>query len=231
MKGKSILVVLLVVAGTSSAVLAEYQTIAHNLAEGVPDTDFVGGVLTISQAPANTLTLDDNPDLDLPYTITNAAVSLETTLFAFHPGSTPSHPSGEAEFRGGTFSLSFDYDNTTSGESGSYHINGPISGIIIGFQEYTPDFGGWSTLTGEGLWTAASVVLPGSNDWDDGGGFSSIHTLTFEIGQDLTYWEWNTDMEGGETQYNISPNDSAVPEPASVIFLALGSLCLLRRRG
>jgi hypothetical protein len=87
-----------------------------------------------------------------------------------------------------------------------------------------------STIDGEGLWNATTKTLPLSGVWPDGGGSSSIDTLTIYLGTDLTGWDWSSPIPDGETTYNIVPSDSAVPEPGTILLLAAGLIGLRRRR-
>ena len=76
-----------------------------------------------------------------------------------------------------------------------------------------------------------SANLPGSNVWPDGGGFSSVDSLTFAFGQDLSNFDWREDLTGRvETLYSLFPDDRAVPEPATLALLAFGALALARKR-
>jgi hypothetical protein len=205
--------VLGLVAVMAQPVLATYTSIEHNLLDGTGDTTYVGGVLSISQA-IDTVTLND--PAPLPGIITNAVVSLSTTFSGFNPLANP--PYGRASFSGGAFSLSFDYNGLP------YSIGGPISGMLLGVGSTGPFL---STINGEGLF-AAAYNLPGSNDWP-ATGLSSIHALTLQVGTDLSGFDWSTDWAApGETLYTLTPDESAAPEPASLLMLVLG-LAMLRR--
>ncbi|NLX14289.1 MAG: hypothetical protein GXY44_11635 [Phycisphaerales bacterium] len=192
-------------------VWAEYVSIQGNLVDGVVDTTFFPdtGRLLIEQS-SNLVTLND--PLALPGVINNGHVRIETFLH---------NVSGlTAVFWGGSFSLTFDYNDEP------FELSGPISAIQLNINVFTENF---STIDGEGLWSAAAKQLPGSGVWPDGGGFSSIDSLTLVFNQDLSQYDWAEPIYG-ETVWSIIPNDSAIPEPATLALLVLGSLELLRRR-
>jgi hypothetical protein len=201
------------VAIVAQPAIASYTSIEHNLIDNIAETNYVGGVLTISQANDAVTLNDPGP---LPGTITNAVVSLTTTFNSFNPLSNP--PYGTATFVGGSFSLNFDYN------SQPYSIAGPISGMIMKVGSASPLL---SVINGEGLFNAVAS-LPGSNDWP-ATALSSIHALTLQVGTDLTGFDWSTDWSApGETLYTLTPDESAAPEPASLLMLVLG-LAMLRR--
>jgi hypothetical protein len=194
-------------------VFASYVSILHNLIDGTPDTNYVGGVLTINQA-GNSVTLNDPTPLG--GAITNAAVSMSTNFASFNP--LANAPYGQATFTGGSFLLSFDYNGNP------YSIGGPITTMTMGVGSASPTL---SIINGAGLF-AAVANLPGSNDWP-AVAMSSIHALTLRIGTDMTGFDWSTDWTmAGQTQYSLTPDESAVPEPASLLLLVLG-LAVLRR--
>ena len=223
MKGKSVLITVACVAMLASGqAFAAYESIEHNLLDNVGDTFFDAGTgaLTVSAVNSN-LTLNDPGPLG--GVVTNGAVSLNTTMV---PGSYDpiTH---KATFTGGDFAMTFDYN------SSPYEISGPIGAMVMQIDGAP----GLSYMYGQGFWTAATKTLPGSNDWPDGGGFSSITSLSLAIGIDLSLYEWNQNMggplvgDGGiETLYQLWPDDRAVPEPAALILLGLGGLLAVRRR-
>lgn len=208
-------VVLGLVAILVQPVFASYTSIEHNLIDGIGDTSYTGGVLTISQA-LDTVTLND--PAPLPGTVTNAVVSLSTTFNSFDP--LANLPYGRATFTGGSIALTFDYNGQP------YSIGGPIDGMLLGVGSASSTL---STINGEGLFSA-TASLPGSNDWP-ASGLSSIHALTLRVGANLANFDWSTDWTApGETLYTLTPDESAAPEPASLLLLVLGFAMLRRSR-
>ncbi len=213
MKGK-VAVTLAVLALGCAPAFGIYTSIQHQLVDGVGDTTFDPntGLFQVNAVDNNALTLNDGGVL--AGTIDNATISLQTYFNQILPGPV-------AQFTGGTLSLTFDYDGTP------YEISGPITGMLF---DVTPgQF--QSTIDGVGRWTATTKNLPGSGDWPDGGGFSSIDSLTVAFGQHLSSFDWESELSGWvETSYSLFPDDSAIPEPATLALLAFGALALARRR-
>ena len=217
MKGKVATVALAVLAVCCAPTFADYQSIQHNLINGVGDTTFnaTTGVFNVSANTRDLLTLNDPTALG--GAIQNTVINLSTTFNQILPGPV-------AQFVGGSLSLTFDYDD--GGGFQSYEISGPITGMLFEINAATP-----SKIDGLGRWTATTVNLPGSNVWPDGGGFSSVDSLTFAFGQDLSNFDWREDLTGRvETLYSLFPDDRAVPEPATLALLAFGALALARKR-
>ena len=231
MKGRSILGVLLlgvalVVAQPASAA---YISIQDNLVEGVPDTFFNhgNGELTISATGTNLITLNDSPAIPSGYTISNSVTLLLNTTLDHFSGD------GAAHFAGGSYLLTFDFTPSGGGATTSHSIGGPILGMRFTVNVITSNF---STINGEGLFTAVAPNLPGSNVWPDGGGLSSLDSVTLALETDLTGWNFDGPLPQGdpdgrlETFYSIFPDERAVPEPATLGLLACGALLLVRRR-
>jgi len=214
MKGRSLLFIVGMVVAITQPVLADYASIAHNLFDGTADTSYDAGtgVFTISQSGNNNLSLND-PN-KLLGTVTNTNVSIQTN---FH------HTSGsEIWFTGGQIDLTFNYDGSP------YYMRGPIDGLVLGV-EFIPG-ANLTRISGQGLYTATED-LPGSGNWL-ATGFSSIKTMTLEFsGVDYSGWDGSESFSGpAETQYTLYPNDSAVPEPVTIILLAVGLLGMVHRR-
>ena len=213
---KILAVAVMLVAAQAS--LGAYTSIQHNLQDGVGDTSFDAGtgLFVVDQGPgANNLTLNDPAALGGAVTLGD--FYLETTFTgAFNPGN------GDAIFSGGSLMLTFNYDG------GSYSIGGPIAGMEMSVTATGPSSG---IFMGEGLWDAGDLeVLPGSGDWPDAGGFSSIKNITLSFGTPLGTWNWDSSFSGAETSYQLWPDDTAVPEPGALALLAIGGLALIRRR-
>ena len=232
-KSISLLVGLSLLGFITQPVLGAYSAIDHDHLDGTPDTNFVGGVLTIQQADANDLELFDSM-IPTTYYIDNATVDLNTTMVNYDPTPVePDYPNGRALFAGGSFSLTFDYSEVSAtGPWTSYEISGPISGLYAGITQVYVGY--YAVIKGEGLWTAATKNLPGSGYWPDDDpedeGFSSIHSLTVQIPEIAEDWPWNEDLYGGDTKYVLTPDKTASPEPTALLLLAIGAAGLLRRR-
>lgn len=217
MKGFKVLwpVVLIVAAFIAQPAFGSYASIQHNLIDGTPDTAYnsATGEFSINASGSDLLTLND-PD-PLGGTVTDAAVSLVSYFDGINIST------GRAVFHGGSFLLSFKYNGTP------YAIGGPVSGIEVALT-YADDT--LSILSGQGLFQATTKNLPGSGTWSDGGGLSSIDSLTLQIGQNLSDYDWSTPLTGGDTQYTLTPDDTAVPEPTSLLLVIAGLFFCRRPR-
>lgn len=212
-KGKSIFCAMAASAVLAGSAYADISSISHNLGGLGSDTTFNpgNGLLTISSAVNNALTVNEN-GVPISGTVTNAAVTIQTNLV--------SSTANTALFNGGSIALQFNFNGNP------YAIGGPISGMEFTFQHLGGNVG---QLDGEGLFTAAFANLPGSGVWPDSGGLSSIDSLT------LTFdtppgWSWQDGFANAETVYSLLPNDSAVPEPATLALVLAGGLLMVKRR-
>jgi len=229
MKGKVILSGMLAIVSVAvTPVLADYTSIQHNLFNGVPDTSFDPntGFFTINAVNEGLVTLNDPGALG--GVVSNVSISLNTKFNQIFG-------TGEAQFVGGFLSLSFDYDGDGVGGNAatSHNISGPITGMLFEISQVGPN----SRIDGLGRWTAANVDLPSAGwpgipgVWPDGGGFSSIDSLSIAFNQDLSSFDWTTPISGRvESLYSLWPDDRAIPEPASLALVAVGALALIRRR-
>lgn len=235
MKGKVIL------AGIAAALMiaappamSDYLDIQHNLFDGVPDTSFDPGtgVFSINAVNAGLLTLNDPTALGGGKS--NVMMSLTANFDQVIPPNLD-WPDGAAKFINGFFTLSFDYDGDgVGGDPATAHsISGPINGIFFTIAQVGPN----SRIDGLGRWIAENVDLPSAawpavpGVWPDGGGFSSIDSLSIAFAQDLSTFDWTTPLQGSvETLYSLFPDDRAVPEPSSLAIVLLGGLALARRR-
>jgi hypothetical protein len=192
---------------------AEYTSIQANLLNGVPDTVYIDGVMTIDSSDTTSqLTLNDPSQLGGG--VSNVSLGLTTTFHHVYWDG----PQLKAVFSGGDFSLAFDYDTSP------YYIEGPISNMVF----WVSGTGSTSYIDGQGLFDAV-FDLPGSNDWP-APAQSSIKTLTLTFGRDLGEFDWGSDLDGhNETVLTLYPDDSAIPGPATLLLLLPG-VALLRRR-
>ncbi len=228
------------IAAATSAYAAQYTEIQDNAFDGVNDASYTGGVFTWdandngvpTAAQILTLLEDTGP---VPGTTGNVHLHINSTFVDF--GSTLTNPN-RAYLTGGLFKLTFDYSpdgiNVTSHE-----LSGPISEASV---EVTSASAGLSTLTGIVNFNSNLGVenLPSSNNWPATGESTAV-ALTFAIGADLSAYQtaagWANDMPVPpsvvfDTQFSIFPEERPVPEPVSMLLLAVGSLlCIHRRRG
>lgn len=227
MKGKRIIFGLIaggLVAAMSSSAFASYVSISHNLVDGQGDTTYNPGTqeLMISASGANLITLNDPSAL--AGTVSNGLVQLTTNFHTING-------QGAAVFNGGSYLLSFDFDadGPGAGLPQSYSIGGPIFAMEFTINPITPSF---YTIDGSGLFTASTVNLPGSGIWPDGGGMSTIDSLSLGFAGNILGFDWSGTFPGSrvETTYSIVPNPNGVPEPASLALLAAGAMTLIRRR-
>ncbi len=216
---------LLMFAGTP-ALGAGYASIIHNMLDGTLDTSFNAGVLTVNSSSSQNVSLLDPGPGGLPGTVSNAAFNMTSTFNGFD--------GPQAQFVGGSLSLTFDYEDSSNVVT-SHQISGPITGLLFNLPALVAP--GIYQIDGVGRWTATTKNLPGATEiggsglWDDGGGFSSLDSLTLTFGEDLSSFDWANDtVNNGETNYQLFPNDSATPEPSTIALLAIGAAGLIRRR-
>jgi hypothetical protein len=192
---------------------AEYTSIQANMLDGLPDTNYTNGVMTIDSSTATSqLSLYD------PSPLSGAVSSFDLDLVTSFHHVYWDGPQLKAVFSGGNFSLYFDYDATP------YHIQGPISNMVF----WVSGTGPTSYIDGQGLFDAI-FDLPGSNDWP-APAQSSIKSLTLAFNTDLSTFDWEDDLSGPmETVLTLYPDDSAIPGPATLLLLLPGA-ALLRRR-
>jgi hypothetical protein len=198
----------------SPPALAIYQTIEHNLLDGIPETSYTGGVLSLSSpADANNDVFLYDP-VQLPGVVTNTSVSLTMSFDGYDVHT------GRAVFSDGIFSLKFDYNGVAG-----FELSGPVHLMLL---EVFVDSPSLSFVFGEGLFTAETVNLPGSNEWPDGGGRSLFDHLGIAFpGVDLTGFDWTTDtFTDGDGLYSLIPG----PEPGTLGLVALGVVLVVVRR-
>jgi hypothetical protein len=229
MKGKGVIAILAIggVVMAAAPALAAYTSLSHNLINGQNDTTFDPntGKFVINSSLNNLITHQDPPvGTPLSGTTTNAQVYLETTFNSIVDiGGT-----FYAKFLGGSFSLTYDFDPTGVDPIASHEISGPVTAMFFTVTTISPTSG---RIDGLGRWTAATVDLPGDGIWPDGGGYSSIDSLSVSFGDGLVGFDWTTPLGNRvETQYTLFPDDRAIPEPTSLALIALGAMALIRRR-
>lgn len=220
--GKVALAVALMAVATPA--LADMISVQTNLANGIQDSNYNAGTLTIAEGPLSGVTTT-NATIGGTYptggdpVYTNTAFSL-TTYFdqVISVSGTP-----WARFLGGSVSLTFDLG------ANSYELSGPIN-VLLARVTAANQF--VSTIQAEGLFQSLIANMP--EPWAVSGlsGLSSIDSLIFDIGEDLSSFNWNTGEWLGmaEATVQMVPNDGAIPEPATMALLALGGLAVLRRR-
>ena len=211
---------------------AQYTEIQNDAYDGVNDGSYVGGVMTWSSSDAagafNILTLleDTGP---VPGYTGNVVLTI-TSNFAAYTSTLTSPP--RAYLTGGSMSLTFDYYTPDLSSMTSHELSGPISQGSIEVTSTSPTL---STLTGIfNFDTNAGVEnLPSSNNWPATDESTAV-ALSFAFGANLDGFEWDSDLTppsvNFDTQFSLFPEERAIPEPASLMLLALGGLPLLARR-
>lgn len=193
-----------------------YASIQHNLINGVDDTNYNPGTgeLTIDAFGAGGGGLSLNDPTNLAGARSNIVMHLSTFFHTIQGD-------GDIVFNGGSYSLTFDLGGN------SYEISGPIYAIELSANISGPNL----VLNGSGLFTADTVNLPGSGVWP-AVGYSTLDTLTLAFNTGGQMWDPSGPIPGvrQETIYSLFPNDSGIPEPASLGLLALGGLLVARRR-
>lgn len=214
--------------------LPTYGTITsvqHSLIDGQPDTAYnaTTGVFTVAKTNANVLSVNED-GTKVTGTVSNAAVSLVTYFDSYDS------VNKIGKFKGGSYMLTFDFDDGGGGGAVSYQLSGSIAGMQFKVTQVLA--GPISKIEGQGLWKAIVKDLPGiagphTGVWNDGGLRSSINSMTLAFNYDLTnynYQDFSVTDGRIETQYQLWPSPVAVPEASTVVLLAAGAMGLIRRR-
>lgn len=230
---------------TASAVQAgAYTEIQNNAFDGVNDASYVGKQLwwcTDDFSGYNILTLIEDTG---PLTGLTGNVALELYSNFQNYNSTLTTPP-KAYFTGGLMNLTFDYSSDGGTTWTPYQLRGSIS---QGSVEITSTSSSLSTLTGIFQFDTNDPTggvgvenLPGSNNWPAPGKSTAV-ALSFAIGYDLSPLLvnpelWNYDLPTNipgvrylDTHFSLYPDERPIPEPASMLLLAVGSILVLPRR-
>ncbi len=214
--------------------IAQIDNIQTSWIDATQDTTFDGTTLLVSQtrvAPANPVAV--NEATFVPSTIDQyATATVNLTTDFDHVGFDGSN--FFLVFTGGTLSVTFANSPVAPGWPGPYEISGPINALQVRLNNVV---GGNSFLDAEGLFMASTTVLPGSGIWSPGQTngtlYSSIDGMIINLGEDLSGYDWATHPAWtgvAQTQFQMIPDDTAIPEPASLALLAAGMLLVVRRR-
>jgi hypothetical protein len=225
MKGKGVILSVVLSAAAAMPAVAAYEKIQHNMVDATPDSSFdpVTGKFEVLQTTAAGLTLSD-PTAGTP---AGVASNVKTQFYTFFDQVISAN---EVQFTNGFYSITFDFDPAGPDPLASYELSGPmaVARFTIG------SLGSFPTLDGIANWTATTVILPGSDIWPDGGGYSGLDSLTIAFdGTDFSSYDWEGEIpiDGNvQTTYSVFPEGAGIPEPTSLALIAIGALALVRRR-
>ena len=217
----------------SVAHAAVYSEVQLNASDGYDDGGYAGGVLSWDVASPHTPTVSlitDEGNLGAPPVGFTRSIEYHVTSNFQDYNSTLTGPA-RAYFTGGSVSLTFEHATSPAGPWTAYELSGPIAEASVEITSIDAQ-NQTSWLTGILQFDTRTVSggvanLPGSlmpAVWP-ASGLSSGISLTWSIGQDLTGFDWSTDINPSvlwDTQVAFRPEEVPIPEPGTLLLGLLG---------